>query len=212
MTEVANRKNEKYYLPHGRIYPSVTTILSVIAKPGLMPWATRITAQVMKANRDMDVEAAAATYKDIGHSAAVRGTEVHRIIQEEAEYIPEKLKGYINAYHKWVEKEGIKVEARELTVFSDENKYAGTLDLTCTDKARKMWIVDIKTGGVYAEHFLQLEAYRAALEEMGTPGLWSTGILKLSADGSYTFITRKEDLSTFLAAKKIWEWKQKAGM
>jgi hypothetical protein len=45
MTEIPHRKNGMYSLPNGRNYPSVTTILGIIAKPGLMPWANRITAQ-----------------------------------------------------------------------------------------------------------------------------------------------------------------------
>lgn len=47
-----------YTTPEGKIYPSVTTILNVIAKPALVNWAA-------KTERELTIEAAANLYEDL---------------------------------------------------------------------------------------------------------------------------------------------------
>jgi hypothetical protein len=48
----------RYYEVEGKTYPSVTTILSVIAKPALVPWASKV-------EREMVLEISAGLYEDV---------------------------------------------------------------------------------------------------------------------------------------------------
>jgi hypothetical protein len=50
--------NGRFYEVEGETYPSVTTILSVIGKPALVPWASKV-------ERNMVLETSADLYEDL---------------------------------------------------------------------------------------------------------------------------------------------------
>lgn len=184
MTEIQNRRNGYYYLSNDRVYPSVTTILQVINKPGLLYWGAKISAQAVKDNPEMEIQEAVKKIKETSGEAADRGSEIHRYIAGEITEVKPELQGYADAYEKWVEREKPKVIAREITLISDEYEYAGTADLLYIDQKKKNWIVDFKTGGIYPEAGLQLAAYRQAMKEIQPETNYLTGIVKLSPDGT----------------------------
>lgn len=130
------------------------------------------------------------TTKDFSSQSADRGTLVH-------EYLEKKIKGqatvgmrdetemYTSQVNRFIEEYGVEFHASEMTVFSLDKEYAGTLDAICTitkhPKRRRHTpmigrtvVLDLKTnknGQVYKNiQFPQLTAYEVALGEMRSQG------------------------------------------
>jgi len=157
--------------------PSVTTILSTMAKPGLDLWkqqnvllaALTLPRQTGEPEQSW-LERVMMDSKQTGRVAADRGTAIHAIIQSffEGELIPETL-----PMCRPVE-EAIKGHFGELLLlpelsFANPLGYGGKADLVA--KARHDWdgvCIDIKTketediskAEIYPEHGMQLAAYR----------------------------------------------------
>lgn len=110
--------------------------------------------------------------------------------------------------------------ARELTVFSEEWQYAGTLDwvgmLNTPPKgvSRGPWVLDWKTSQyVWPEHELQVSAYRHAdlidlhtrADVRGMP--WHLGILQVGYrknKAGWKLTEIQDQFPLFLAARQIW--------
>lgn len=170
--------------------PSVTTVLRSLAKPALVPWAAKVTAEqavamtktgALAALVAQDEAAAVAAVKDAPRNqrdtAGGFGTAVHEALEAWAtgESLPmldgasaaawENLAALLDAY----EVEPLYAEA---TVYGDTDDpatvYAGTCDLvadvTVPGRGRTRLVLDCKTnrGGVYPEAAYQLAAYRHA--------------------------------------------------
>ena len=130
------------------------------------------------------------TTKDFSSQSADRGTLVHK-------YLEKKIKGqatvgmrdetemYTSQVNRFIEEYGVEFHASEMTVFSLDKEYAGTLDAICTitkhPKRRrhkpligKTMILDLKTnknGQVYKQaQFPQLTAYEVAVGNMRDQG------------------------------------------
>ncbi len=75
-------------------------------------------------------------------------------------------------------------------------------------KYGKVWLIDFKTNnGVYPEHFLQLSAYKNALNEM-RPEMKIDGlaIVHLKKDGNFSFIEGKDCFDVFEAVLRVYHW------
>jgi len=157
--------------------PSVTTILSVAAKPGLDTWkqqqvllsALTLPRQTGEPEQSW-LERVMMDSKQTGRVAADRGTSIHAIIQSffEGELIPETL-----PMCRPVE-EAIKAHFGELLLlaelsFAHPLGYGGKADLVA--KSRHDFdgvVIDIKTketediskAEIYSEHGMQLAGYR----------------------------------------------------
>src|SRR5574337_885782 len=101
------KRDGKYHLPGDRIYPSVTGILSVIAKPALVHWAARTAASLVLSDPDEydTAEKAAAGVRGATKRAADRGSTVHSLAesldrggQVALETLPDALKPHADAY------------------------------------------------------------------------------------------------------------------
>ncbi len=80
--------------------------------------------------------------------------------------------------------------------------------LTQMKKKGGVWLVDYKTSnGVYNDAFLQLSAYKHALEEM-KPGTRIDGlaIVHLQKDGSFAFVEGQDSFGVFEAVLKVYRW------
>lgn len=223
---------------HGRYYHlgeeqfvSVTTVLGAINKPALVPAARKIASQValerfpeyapmiwagqmekarMQASRDA---------KKVWDDKSDLGTRVHKAVENVlAGWDPDdddEVKPYVNQFDLWVARSGFQVLHSEVTVFSRRYGYAGTVDLL-GDLAFSTTLLDVKTGGVWPEHALQLTAYANADfmliddSEIPLPKVEMIGVLDLKAD-SCDVVEMSSDgcLETFLSAKQVWEWQNR---
>lgn len=110
--------------------------------------------------------------------------------------------GCIMSFVEWFEKTKPEVLATELTVFSDNNTYAGTVDLICKIDGEE-WVIDYKTSqDIWPSHRIQVSAYARAVG--GNFRLW---ILQLGYNrnlNKYKFTELEDQFELFEAARLIW--------
>lgn len=154
-------------------YPSVTTILKVLAKPELTYWIKKVTAE--EAVRTMDVKQGINATQKVMEDAGGEGSMAHNLIDEYWRGIKynkqnqgEKVQAYLTAFEEFVKVHKPVCITSEGTVYSHKGKYAGTYD-GVFEIAGEKWLIDWKTSnGIYWDHKIQIIAYKHALEEMGT--------------------------------------------
>lgn len=146
----------RHYEVDGKLYPSVTTILSIIRKPYLERWRGEI------GNDDADF---------IMEEAGELGSEVHNIAEaisrgDKWGATDPAIQVMGAALEEWFAANVEQVIATEQFVFDPLYCYAGRLDLIAIIKGDpRPSIIDFKTGGVWPEAFLQLAAYKHACQE-----------------------------------------------
>ena len=164
------------YKINGEFYRRVTTCLQGIPKPWLATWAAKEVAEFAIEHRDQWAELpktdAAKLLKGAPWSkrddAGDRGTAVHKAMEAVVRRKPlpelanDDERACAASAMAFLGARGSTPLASELTVFSPGHGYAGTLDLWDVLDG-ETWILDWKTSsGVYAEHAVQLAAYRNA--------------------------------------------------
>lgn len=152
----------RYYLD-GQPVPRVTSILAVVAKPGLTDWVLRVGQS--EADR-------------LREAGAALGTAVHAAIEAvNTGRLPvvagpagADIAAYADRYREWREATVRSVVRAEYAVFHETHRYAGTLDMVAELHDGRRALVDFKTNrSPDATWGLQLAAYAAALEAMGEP-------------------------------------------
>jgi hypothetical protein len=159
--------------PKGVGYPSVTTLLKVIAKPELTFWLIR--ESVREALRTMSESEGVAYTQKIMKTAGGEGSVAHNLIDkywEGDKYVKinqgDKVQEYLSAFEQFLKIYKPVCIQSEGEVYSHTGKYAGTFDGVFEIRGEK-WLIDWKTSnGIYWDYKLQIIAYKNALEEMGT--------------------------------------------
>lgn len=160
ISAVTTEGNRVYQTPDGKLYPSVTTILSEHTKQGVMEWRKRVG----------DVEA-----NKISRQAATRGTKFHalaekylqnKLIQENMNILEyemfEMAKPVLNRIDN--------IRAQETGLWSHHLRLAGRVDCIAEFNG-KLSVIDFKTARrekeeSYIQHyFMQAAAYAVMFEE-----------------------------------------------
>lgn len=162
----------------GAFVPGVTTILSCIGKPALIPWAAGMAAdhwlEAIKAGRTdyaaIHKESKGAHRKKAKDAANI-GQNVHLYAEchfkglDYPRLETDQAKRGVEAFHKWMDAYKIEIVASERRVFSKQYYYAGTCDFVAKIDGI-LCVGDIKTSsGIYPEMRMQTAAYQHALEE-----------------------------------------------
>lgn len=203
-----------FYWDSGVPYVSVTNAIGVIDKPQLRYWFGKEVYLAMVKNPTLNQQEALTAPYATSDSAASRGSTIHSLIEAYKksgvviDSVPEKYKGYANAFYKWIDEFKPEIVENEKTVISKLHGYAGTLDMI-VKKDGKTYLVDFKTnkkGEVYDEVELQASAYKQALHEAGydVDGMIAVA---LSEEGNYTQKSLQDKFDIFLKVKEIWVWK-----
>ena len=199
-------KTEGHHYKIGdEIYPSSTTILSVLRKPAIEIWAVKTTVEYLGRrlndviNGKIELNAknaykilteARQEHEKIKEKAASLGSDVHKIIElifKSEMSIPDLLNAIdsefyssITAFLDWKSSYDIKALGNEEIVYHEKLKYAGTLDFRCKFNGEK-YVVDFKTSKrIYPEMLLQLASYKYAYELMHPEDTgYKVGILRL---------------------------------
>jgi hypothetical protein len=170
---------------------SVTTILGVISKPGLVFWAANIGAEAaMELLRPYEGKkltgetlravdhAMRNAHREVKETAADYGTLVHQAIESKlkgrAFMVSDDLLPVIERFQEFLDQEDIEPILVEGVVYSEkEGIYAGTVDVAGKRRGRKDYGVAIdwkSSKDIYPEHMLQSAAYAKGLEErLGVP-------------------------------------------
>lgn len=210
---------------------SVSTVLQVVNKPGLAPWARRTALEAVRSlllegaeaqpylSRDpatVDDLVARAYQLSVARrdEAARLGADLHRLIEEHIvgrePVPPPELEGPYGAYLEWERQTDILLVLAELPVYSLRYGYAGTVDAIGVRRDGQALIaIDWKTtGGVYREHAFQVAAYAQALEELTGLPVEEGWVVRLAKDQPHFEARQVADwrraFPGFLAALQLW--------
>lgn len=191
----------RYYKIKGRLYPSVTNILSIISKgKGFEKWLGNQTSY----------EAAELEKR----RAAQRGSLVHDIIETELKgrkiEIEDNVRNYYRGFERFRAEHSLRIKKEniEFVVWSESLGYAGTVDLFGTLDGVKNCIIDIKTSKyIYLSAAIQVAAYANALSECKKIVPNAVLILQLNRESGYDLriIDWQSHFENFIAAKRLWE-------
>jgi len=199
-----------YITPEGEAYPSITTVLSIRKKEGLMEWRNRVGEKV-------------ANY--VAGKAAARGTKVHHMCED---YLNNRHLNWPNEFEKhkrdflpWCLFNQLKervlnninnIYVLESSLYSDKYKVAGRVD--CVSEYNKIpSIIDFKTStrertDDWNENFyIQGAAYAEMFYERTGIEIKQIVILVVTEDGTVQeFIQEKEPYLNHLS-EAITLWK-----
>lgn len=188
--------------------PHVTTILDLLNKPDLIPWAAGLSAEYMKANVktaddlmtiDEIAKEAKNQWKKVRDEAGDRGKRVHAAIErffkaEEgaAIAVDEDIAQLFKAFLDWWNENDIEVIETECSVWSnDGGGYKGRFDITCFNKIKIkkiLYLIDVKTSPrIYDEMSMQLSGYFYAWKQRTNYIPERAAILRLDYSGKYEF-------------------------
>ena len=158
----------RYRLADKTIVPGVTTVLNLLSKPALVPWANKMGLQGIDTSKYVDDKA------DIG-------TLAHAIITDKltgketdtSDYSKNQIDLAENSclsFWEWGKDHKIEsVMFVERPLVSEAHRFGGTLDIYAVVNGRKE-IIDLKTGsGIYNEHIYQVATLKMLLKENGFP-------------------------------------------
>ena len=193
---IARRDPARFYRIQGKSFPSVTTVLEIIAKPGLGPWYAReerrafetamleVAARYRLLTGEQLLDAVIQAVDGVKAAdrekqrAALIGTAVHAWIEwrlrtrlgEDAgpePRLPEAAQWAVEAWKDWAQGVALEPLAIERVVTCEGCGYAGTLDLYARVGGVPT-VLDWKSGrAIYVEAFLQNVAYRHAAAQAG---------------------------------------------
>lgn len=184
----------------------VTTFLSVIDKPALVPWAVNLTVEYIRKNIAMLqndpsellklAKEEANNQKDL---AAEIGKCIHLWISEHIKgnnpEMPDddRVKKGVESFIDWVITHKVKFLDSERVIYSRNYGFVGTLDMIVEIDGKK-YLGDIKTGNaIYDEAKAQTAAYLEAYqEEFGYDTFDGRMILRISKESEEEYIARMD--------------------
>jgi hypothetical protein len=215
------------YSLDGERIPGVTTVVGKLGKPALTGWAARMAAEYAVDHwgelAGLGPTARLGAIKGAADRASrvamTRGSRVHAfgaaLATGRAVDVPEELAEPVEAYARFLDRWHLEPVATELPVCSTRYGYGGTLDAIYRHPDLGNILVDIKTGGVYADHALQLAAYRHADLTMGDkPMIETTGAYVAHILGDDVELipvsAGAAEFRTFLYLLAIYRWTKSA--
>lgn len=168
-----DKNGRRYYTnpETGKRLPSVTTVLGMMSKPLLVPWAAKVTAQYAvdnwprlgRLNRDKRIQEIKRAHDTIRNDSAELGDTIHEYAEsylkdEPTPQITDENVSAVGALFAWVDEYKPELLGAEVSVWNATYGYAGTFDLLAKING-ETWLLDYKTGkGLYPEVAMQLAA------------------------------------------------------
>jgi hypothetical protein len=204
-TKTINKK--RYYVtPHGKEYPSITTVLSVKNKKGLMEWRKRVGNEV-------------ATY--ISSKSAIRGTHVHSMCEDylnNKEIYKDEWIFLHYVLFKQLRDKGLNninnIHAQECALYSDEYEIAGRVDCIAEYKG-KLSVIDFKTSSKERKdewnenYYIQASAYAEMYRERTNTEINQIVILVVTEDGVVQEFIKDKNSYIPLLKESVEAWKNK---
>lgn len=158
-----SKVHQRYYNKVGTLLPGVTTVLGVLNKPALVPWANNLGLQGIKVGAYVD-------------TLAMVGTVAHDMIcahVKNVKFDPTNIPGdIIDAaencflkYLEWERKHVVEPILCEAPLVSEEYQFGGQVDFYGKIDGL-LTLKDYKTSkGIFPEHLYQVSAYKTLLIE-----------------------------------------------
>jgi len=156
----------RYKLPDKTPVPGVTTVLGLLQKPALIPWANKLGLSGIDVSKYVDDLA------DIGTIAHAMITDhLSGMETDYGDYSSNQIDMASNSvlsFWEWEKEHKVEeVYFCERPLVSIEHGYGGTLDIYAKVNSKKE-IIDLKTGkGIWPEHIYQVATLKKLLEENG---------------------------------------------
>lgn len=205
------RAHQTYKTEDGIRAAGVTTVLGVLAKPGLIPWAWGLGMKGIDYRKFRDDKAEIGT---LAHYLIL--CDFRNVKPDISDYSPNQVKqaeSCLLKFWDWKKQNPIEALLVEEQLVSERYRYGGTLDLYGKMNAERV-LVDFKTGkGIYPGMIAQLAAYGMLLVEHGYP-VDRYMILRIGRnenEGFETFDTRNVTLQRklFLHCLEIYNLQKK---
>jgi hypothetical protein len=204
LTRETTKSGRKYFTPEGNAYPSITTVLGVLNKEGIIAWRQRVGEA--EANR-------------ISQQAATRGTAVHKLAEDYLDNkedwnkgaMPSNLQSF-NDLKSILDQRLNNVWFQEEFLYSDRLKCAGQVDCIAEFDGQ-LSIVDFKTSRKpkkeewITNYFIQASFYAAAFYERTSIPI-KQGVILITVDGSEPQIFKVNTydyLEHFIAVRKKYK-------
>jgi hypothetical protein len=158
------KAHTRYELKDGTRVPGVTTVIGILNKPALVPWANRIGLAGIDVRKYVDDKAAIGT---LAHHMAMCNLKGEK--PDTSDYSANQISQAETCFIKFLDwKKGLKIEPIivEDPLVSEIHSFGGTPDLLAKIN-RELTLVDLKTGkGIFPEMALQLGGYEILIEEL----------------------------------------------
>ena len=148
----------------GTRVPGVTTIIGLLNKPALIPWANKMGLQGIDTTRYVDHLARAGTLAHHLILCHYKGEvpDMSDFTENQIELAGNSLM----SYQAWESQHTIKPILIEVPLVSDTFKYGGTPDLYC-ELDGELTLLDFKTSkALYPEVMYQMAGYRNLIQDM----------------------------------------------
>ena len=210
---------QPYYVTDGTRVPSVTTVLNIVDKPALKPWAF---SEGRKSGRnELLGKPFAATLSEVTQDALNIGSIVHLMVETDVKggipKPPDDLDGALlervmsgySAYLSWKNGSRIKIVEAEIPLISEKHRFGGTADFVA-ELDGQLVLGDVKTSNsVYAEYLAQMAAYGAAYEEVRGEKVTGYHLLRFAkehGDFAHHYYPNLDDaLDAFLTMRRLYE-------
>lgn len=157
--------HQRYRNKSGAIVPGVTTVIGLLAKPALVPWAWRLGMQGEDMNKVRDMAADIGTATHYMAECMLKGKEPD--FQHFTPYVVAAATKMMPALRSYLAANPAYTIASEENLVSEKWQYGGCVDWVCKPQATGLVTLrDIKTSkGIYAEYLIQMAAYEQAWNE-----------------------------------------------
>lgn len=204
LTRKTTEAGRRYFTPDGNAYPSITTVLSLLSKQGIMEWRARVGEE--EANK-------------ISRQAAGRGTAVHKLaedyIDNKEDWRGKQMPANLNTFNdlrQIIDGRLDNVWMQEVFLYSDKLKTAGQVDCIA-EYDGVLSIIDFKTSRKPKKeewiegYFIQASFYAAAfLERTGIPIKQAVILIAVDGHEAQTFkINTFDYLEHFISVRKKYK-------
>ena len=160
---MAKNKAHIRYTWNGIPVPGVTTVIGILAKPALVPWANRLGLQGIEVGKYVDDKAAIGS---LAHEMILAHFRQEKT--DTTDYSKNQIDQAENSllsFFEWIKDKDIRPELVEAPLVSQ--RFGGTVDFYGLVNGTRT-LIDFKTGkGVFPEMLIQLAAYKSLLEING---------------------------------------------
>ncbi len=163
-----NKQHIIYKLSNGEVVPGVTTVLGIIAKPALAPAANKLGLLGINSKihwRELADIGSIAHFLILKHLQGIQKPDTSELGTFSKSMI-DKAENSFLSYLEWERNHKIEPVLLETPLISEIFKYGGTPDNVChLDEKPTLTLIDLKTGGIYREHYWQIAGYAQLLLE-----------------------------------------------
>jgi hypothetical protein len=204
--------HQRYRTADGMVCPGVTTVLGLLNKPALVPWAWKLGMQGLDYRKTLDQAANIGSIVhdmiDCFHKGTESNTDAYPLRDVQQAQVA------FHNYVEWWTAQGLKCVGSEVGVVSEKHRFGGTIDRVALKiSTGKLWLIDTKTSkGIFPEHRYQQAAYKEAWNETHAANeqIDETFIVRLDKEtGAIDFHSIGTDLTVelniFLHLRAIYE-------